>query len=106
MPVRPETHKPRRAQTKSHGQELSSWGKARGGRPWQRKRERVFKRDKYLCQICLQAGIINPVDLHGPNHGVCDHIKPKSRGGDDSESNLQTICQRCDKVKTGKESRG
>ena len=76
----------------------------RGGRPWSRKRERVFKRDKYLCQICLAKNILTPVELHGDNAGVCDHIVPLAEGGTDDERNLQTICKACDKEKTHQES--
>lgn len=77
----------------------------RGGHKWREKRERVFIRDRFLCQICLRKGIYTAVELHGPNHGVCDHKVPKSQGGTDDEDNLDTICQACDKVKTQEESR-
>ena len=76
----------------------------RGGRPWRRRRERVFKRDGYLCQIHLRQNKLVSVELHGPNAGVCDHIVPLEEGGTDDESNLQTICQECDKIKTQEES--
>lgn len=77
----------------------------RGGRPWQRKREAVFKRDHYLCQICLHKGVLTSVELHGIRCGVCDHRIPLSQGGADDDSNLQTICKACDKDKTAIESR-
>jgi 5-methylcytosine-specific restriction endonuclease McrA len=35
-----------------------------------------------------------------------DHKVPKSRGGDDSPANLQTICDPCHAAKTAAESRG
>lgn len=76
----------------------------RGGRPWERKRERVFKRDNFLCQIHLLSDQLVTVDLHGDNAGVCDHIVPLAEGGSDDESNLQTICKHCDKIKTSIES--
>src|SRR4051812_2783530 len=69
----------------------------RGGRPWQRLREAIFKRDHFLCQIHLHKGELFAVDLHGANAGVCDHKNPKSQGGTDDPSNLQTICKLCDK---------
>lgn len=81
-----------------------TWGKGRGGRPWMRRRERIFKRDKYLCQIHLKQGKYISVDLHGINAGICDHVIPLSQGGSDNDSNLQTICKACDKVKTQNES--
>lgn len=92
-PLRPVWVKPQR---KTSG---------RGGRPWTRKREAVFKRDNFLCQICLHKGLLVPVDLHGDNAGICDHKVPLSQGGTDDESNLQTICKPCDKHKTAIESR-
>ena len=76
----------------------------RGGRPWRRKRERVFNRDMFLCQIHKRKGELVGVELHGPRAGVCDHVIPLSEGGTDDEENLQTICQACDKVKTQSES--
>jgi len=77
----------------------------RGGRAWQRTREFIFTRDRFLCQICLAKGVLTSVELHGPNHGVCDHIVPIAEGGGNNHDNLQTICQCCDKEKTAKESR-
>jgi len=77
----------------------------RGGRVWQRTREYIFHRDNFLCQICKSKGVLTSVELHGPYHGVCDHIIPLSQGGDDKIENLQTICQSCDKEKTASESR-
>ena len=76
----------------------------RGGRPWRRKRQRIFERDDYLCQRHLAKGKLVPVELHGPNAGVCDHIVPLAEGGTDDETNLQTICKACDKEKTQAES--
>jgi len=83
-----------------------TWGQGRGGRPWRRTRASVFLRDKHLCQICLKAGKLTPVQLHGINSGVCDHRIPLSQGGSDTMDNLQTICQPCDKLKTAAESAG
>lgn len=77
----------------------------RGGRAWQRTREFIFTRDRFLCQICLGKGIYTSVELHGANHGVCDHITPLGQDGSNSHDNLQTICQSCDKEKTAQESR-
>jgi len=76
----------------------------RGGRTWSKKREIIFNRDRFLCQIHLEKGELVSVELHGPNHGVCDHKIPKSQGGTDDDDNLQTICQHCDKIKTSEES--
>ena len=77
----------------------------RGGRPWRRKRERIFERDSFLCQIHLRRGDLVAVELSGDNAGVCDHIISIADGGSDDDENLQTICKSCDRLKTAAESR-
>jgi 5-methylcytosine-specific restriction protein A len=66
---------------------------------WQQKRERVLKRDHYLCQPCLQK---SPV-IYSAAYGV-DHVIPVSEGGTDDEENLQSICSPCHLTKTQDES--
>lgn len=34
---------------------------------------------------------------------ICDHIIRKADGGTDEESNIQTLCQICDKIKSSEE---
>lgn len=75
-------------------QPKSKWGHGRGGRPWRRKRDEIFKRDKYTCQVCGRVG--GELEL--------DHILNVARGGTDDASNLQTICTACHKPKTHAES--
>ena len=75
-------------------QPKSRWGHGRGGRPWRRKRDEIFKRDKYTCQVCGRVG--GELEL--------DHILNVARGGTDDASNLQTICTACHKPKTHAES--
>lgn len=91
-PSRPAWEKPARAKP------------GRGGRPWRRKRQRIFERDGYLCQLHLERGQEVVVTLHGRSAGVCDHIIHLAEGGTDADHNLQTICQDCDKEKTQRES--
>lgn len=67
----------------------------RGGSKWRARRRRIFIRDRFLCQRCFRKNIITPVELHGPKHGVCDHIVPIKAGGSDDEKNLETLCQKC-----------
>lgn len=62
----------------------------RSARPWRRLRARILRRDKYTCRKC---GTIDP-------HGEVDHIIPRHDKGTDDESNLQTLCHLCHKVKT------
>lgn len=51
-------------------------------------REMVFDRDGYRCVWCDSE---EDIEL--------DHIVPFSRGGSDSESNLQTLCRSCNRSK-------
>lgn len=69
------------------------------GSAWRKIRERVLKRDNYLCQECLRLGFYTPANQ-------CDHIIPKSKGGTDDLSNLQSLCYKCHKEKTNKEDKG
>ena len=73
---------------------------ARGyGAEWERLRAEVMRRDERLCQPCLKAGRVTPGT-------ECDHIVPKSQGGKDELSNLQSICSTCHRAKTSQETRG
>ena len=76
-------------------------GTGRGGRPWRRLRAEVFERDLFICQRCTK-----PVELHGVNAGICDHINPLAAGGTDKADNLQTLCKPCDRIKTATDKRG
>ena len=51
-------------------------------------RWKIFKRDGYACVRCGSDS-----DL------TIDHITPRSRGGSDEESNLQTMCRSCNSAK-------
>lgn len=75
-------------------QPKSKWGHGRGGRPWRRKRDEIFKRDKHTCQVCGRIG--GELEL--------DHILNVARGGTDDDKNLQTICKTCHIPKTHAES--
>ena len=71
---------------------------ARGyGYAWTKARDAALARDQYLCQPCLALGRYTQAR-------AVDHIIPKAKGGDDSPSNLQSICDPCHKAKTAKES--
>jgi len=70
---------------------------ARGyGVAWRKLRLLVLDRDSRLCQSCLAQGLVTAGN-------EVDHIKPKSLGGDDCLTNLQTLCYSCHKTKTLKE---
>lgn len=50
-------------------------------------RAAVIERDDYVCQLC--GGDVEPVDLH------LDHIRPWSKGGSNTLSNLQVTHALC-----------
>lgn len=71
---------------------------ARGyGTAWDKLRARILKRDNHLCQACLPRPT--------PATHV-DHIKPKAKGGDDTEANLQSLCQPCHEAKSIRDAGG
>lgn len=54
-------------------------------------KEAVFKRDNYTCLCC---GIQTDLSI--------DHIVPRSSGGSNDMSNLQTLCRSCNSAKSDK----
>lgn len=81
------THAPLHARPAWESTQSSSH--ARGyGRVWQRLRVMILNRDP-ICMVCQKAAST-----------AVDHITPKARGGDDADSNLQGICDRCHAAKT------
>ncbi|OGL35671.1 hypothetical protein A3F38_02445 [Candidatus Saccharibacteria bacterium RIFCSPHIGHO2_12_FULL_48_21] len=53
-------------------------------------RVKVLSRDKFRCVFCGKSPAINAgTILH------IDHIKPFSKGGENTLDNLQTLCQDC-----------
>jgi hypothetical protein len=62
-------------------------------------REYIKNRDKYSCQIC-------DISIRDEEHLLLevDHIKPVSKGGLSVESNLQTLCWKCNRTKSNKDS--
>lgn len=57
---------------------------------WQYKRKQAIERDNFQCQKCgIHGGPDGSVELH------VNHVVPKSEGGSDDLSNLQTLCREC-----------
>lgn len=90
-----------------HKDDAIGWGKNRqissrergyGGR-WRFLRQQVLERDSYLCCECAKEGRVSAAS-------DVDHIVPKSQGGTDDLSNLQSLCKKCHKTKTYAEKRG
>lgn len=70
----------------------ASAGQRLTGRPWRRMRERVLKRDGYLCQHCLPDRVSVATDV--------DHIVPVHLGGGNGIANLMSLCAECHQAKT------
>jgi 5-methylcytosine-specific restriction protein A len=68
------------------------------GAKWRKIRNRILKRDGYLCQECKRQGIL-------ANGNIVDHIINKAQSGSDDDSNLECICNKCHTIKTKHESR-
>ncbi len=66
---------------------------------WREIRQKVFIRDKGLCQECKREGIIRA----SGKYAVVDHIIPRNRGGSDTEENLELMCKKHHDIKSAKE---
>lgn len=70
------------------------------GPEWQRLRLQILRRDGFRC-VCPDCKAANRLL---PAH-VVDHIIPKSEGGGDDPSNLQSMNKLCHDKKTAREKR-
>lgn len=68
------------------------------GWSWRKLRVKVLERDDYLCRHCLSEG-------RAVAGNQVDHITPKSRGGSDDMTNLQTLCSAHHNKKTAIEGK-
>lgn len=93
------THKrgykcPNRPTYNYYKKEYNEVRKFRSSRIWQKKREEIKKRDKFLCQNCLSNGILNfkKLEVH--------HIDSISTNWNSrlDENNLITLCSSCHKI--------
>ncbi len=60
-------------------------------------RERILLRDGYACRVC---GRVSATEL------VVDHVTPLHAGGNNSDSNLQSLCKACHQKKSDTEEGG
>lgn len=75
------------------------------GWAWQQARARVLERDCGLCQVCKAAGRLTPAAA--VDHVICKADWARDLGslaGVDDDTNLQSICDDCHKLKTAAES--
>jgi 5-methylcytosine-specific restriction protein A len=89
-------HQPIGAKSKTDSPQLSAHQRGYGAR-WRRIRRMVLQRDNFTCQA-KRAGCLGLATQ-------VDHIQPKDLGGEDKESNLQSLCEYCHVVKTAEEKR-
>ena len=77
----------------SRKKEINDITRFRSSRLWQKKRQEIKVRDKFLCQYCKNKGIyqFNKLEVH--------HILPISRSWNKrlKNSNLITLCHLCHK---------
>jgi len=60
----------------------------------------IFKRDRYRCKFC---GVkVQKKDIYADNAAEVDHIMPISKGGAHADYNCQTLCRKCNQVKSNK----
>ena len=67
------------------------------GNDWKVLRQQALSRDNFLCQSCRTNGVYTPAT-------DVDHIKPKSQGGTNAMSNLQSLCKSCHREKSQQEA--
>ena len=60
----------------------------RTGRPWQRRKARIIRRDGGICHLCGQPGA-----------DTADHLTPWSHTQNDSMDNLAAAHQTCNNVR-------
>lgn len=89
MPYRPPRHKPFGSLPKSA--DRPSACKQGYDRRWQRLRLMILAKEP-LCRLCGNRFATQ-----------VDHVVPRSKGGDDSEDNLQALCASCHSKKTRRE---
>jgi 5-methylcytosine-specific restriction endonuclease McrA len=59
-------------------------------RHWRKIRERILRRDGYICQYC------------GQEANTVDHVIPRKLNGLDTDDNLLAACSRCNYSKGGR----
>ena len=62
------------------------------------RKHRIWKRDKYICYICLKKIPKSEIGKDDSQLTV-DHIKPLFLGGTNALVNLATCCRKCNLAK-------
>jgi 5-methylcytosine-specific restriction protein A len=74
-------------------------GRIRNSAVYNRNRNAVLARDRYLCQPCLKRGRYTEAQ-------EVDHVIPLASGGLDVVSNQQAICKPCHRIKSAVDGEG
>ena len=64
---------------------------------YNKKTQKIYENDDFRCRYCGKDFISDDVDDFINTH--IDHIRPKKRGGEDSEDNVATTCTACHTLK-------
>jgi len=59
-------------------------------RQWTKIKQRILRRDGFICQYC------------GQEANTVDHVIPRRLNGNDSDDNLVASCSRCNLAKGGR----
>jgi len=59
-------------------------------RQWTKIKQRILRRDQFICQYC------------GQQADTVDHVVPRRLGGLDNDENLVAACRRCNLAKGGR----
>jgi 5-methylcytosine-specific restriction endonuclease McrA len=59
-------------------------------RQWTKIKQRILRRDQFICQYC------------GQEADTVDHVVPRRLGGLDNDENLVAACRRCNLAKGGR----
>lgn len=95
MPERFGYFKPKKARKFRAGPSFSK----KYGKHWPALRLKILLRDNWQCRLCSRLCQL-------PGEAQVDHRVRKGLGGDDSESNLWTLCSRCHGKKSRMEQEG
>ena len=76
---------------RNHRKEDQRQGRVSQSEPSTPQRVRIIERDAATCYMCRRKLAFEEITL--------DHVRPRSRGGDDSDSNLKVACEPCNNRK-------
>ncbi len=65
--------------------------------PTEEEKEKIYKHDNYTCQCC--GLVVNPNSKKERKFLHIDHISAYTFSGDTTETNLQTLCTKCNNYK-------